>query len=75
MAKNGVRVELNYAGVGQLLKSEDVQNMLATIAQQHSGGWQTDVKVLGTRAVASIYSTDYNEVAEELEGHQIVGGL
>ena len=75
MAKKGEKIELNHDGIGQLLKSEDVQKMLAEISQQHSGGWQTDVVVLGTRAVASIYSTDYDEVGEELENHRIVGGL
>lgn len=74
MAK-GVKVELNSAGIQALLKSDDVQNALQALAQQHSGGWQTDVKILSTRAVASIYSTDYNEVGEELDTHRIVGGL
>ena len=70
-----VKVELNRSGVQELLKSDDVQNALRTLADQHAGGWQTDVVVLSTRAVASIYSTDYAEVAEELDTHRIVGGL
>lgn len=74
MAKKVV-IELNHAGIAALLKSQETQQMLEEIAQQHSGGWKTDTKVLGSRAVASIYSADYKEVAEELETHQIVGGL
>lgn len=74
MAKK-VKVELNREGVGQLLKSKETMAMVKQIAEEHSGGWNTDAKVLGTRAVASIYSTDHEEVAEELETHSIVGGL
>lgn len=70
-----VVIELNRAGVGALLKSKETQDMLEQIAREKSGGWLTDSKVLDTRAVASIYSTDYNQVADELENHSIVGGL
>ena len=74
MGKNIV-IELNRDGVGALLKSKETQDMLEQIARERSAGWKTDSKVLDTRAVASIYSTDYNEVADELETHSIVGGL
>lgn len=70
-----VVVELNSAGIQALLKSDEVQTMLQGIAQQNAQGWNTDVKVLNSRAVASIYSTDYDEVAQELDTHSIVGGL
>ncbi|MBQ6035773.1 MAG: hypothetical protein IJL43_00540 [Lachnospiraceae bacterium] len=70
-----VRVVLNTKGVGQLLKSEDLQNKLGEIAREKAGGWETDTVVLGTRAVASIYSEDREQIAKELESHDIVGGL
>ena len=70
-----VVIELNRAGVGALVKSKETQDMLEQIAREKSGGWLTDSKVLDTRAVASIYSTNYNQVADELENHSIVGGL
>ena len=70
-----VKVELNKAGIGELLKSKETQEMLEQIARERSGGWKTDSVVLGTRAVASIYSTSYSEVADELENHNVVGGL
>lgn len=54
MAK--VQMELNTAGVGQLLKSQEMQNMLrkqaATIASK-SGG-ESEVYVAQTRAVAEV---------------------
>lgn len=70
-----VRVELNTKGVRQLLKSEDLQNKLGELAQSRAGGWKTDTVVLGTRAVASIYSEDPDQIAKELDSHGIVGGL
>lgn len=70
-----VRVVLNKKGVGALLKSEETQQMLKSVAGAHSGGWETDVVVLGTRAVSSIYSTNPDEIEEELQNHRIVGGL
>lgn len=53
------RFELNYAGVGQILKSEEMQNVLQAKAEEICGrcgeGYSTDVKVLNTRAVASVF--------------------
>lgn len=72
---NKTKIELNSDGIRALLKSQEMQNLLDQIARAKAGGWQTDTKVLDSRAVASIYSTDYREVAEELENHSIVGGL
>ena len=72
---NKVKIELNSDGIRALLKSKETQDVLDQIARARAGGWLTDTKVLDTRAVASIYSTDYKEVAEELQNHTIVGGL
>lgn len=74
MAK--VKVELNHAAVGQLLKSPETGNMLEELAKKYAGGeWKTDQKMMGTRMVASIYSTDYDTVGEELDTHALVGRL
>lgn len=70
-----VLVVLNSAEIGKLLKSDEVQEMLKKTAQEKSGGWETDVKVLNSRAVASIYTSDYDQAGEELDSHRIVGGL
>lgn len=72
---NKTKTELNSDGIRALLKSQEMQNLLDQIARAKAGGWQTDTKVLDSRAVASIYSTDYREVREELNTHSIVGGL
>ena len=73
MAK--VKVKLNRKGVGELLKSRDMEKVLQELAQQHSQGWETDTKVMGTRVIASIYSEDRKQINEELDSHDIVGGL
>lgn len=73
MAK--VKVKLNTKGVGELLKSRDMEKVLQELAQQHSQGWETDTKVMGTRVIASIYSDDRKQISEELDSHSIVGGL
>lgn len=75
MAKNKVTIELNKKGVGELLKSKDMEEALQKVAQEHSGGWETDTKVMGTRVIASIFSADRDKVSEELDSHRIVGGL
>jgi hypothetical protein len=70
-----IKIELNRRGVGELLKSRDMEQGLATIASQHSGGWSVETKVMPTRVIAAIYSEDPEEISEELENHGIVGGL
>lgn len=52
MAK-GLEVKLNYAGVGALLKSAEMQQILQEQAQRLAGsGGEVEVYVAGTRAVA-----------------------
>ena len=54
-----VKVKLNYKGVGQLLKSSEMQALLAQHAGQIAGrcgsGYETDGFVAQTRAVATVY--------------------
>ena len=55
-----VKVKLNYKGVGQLLKSSEMQALLAQHAGQIAGrcgsGYETDGFVAQTRAVATVYA-------------------
>lgn len=70
-----VTVELNSSEIKKLLLSDDVQKMLKSAAQSHSQGWETDVKVMSSRAISSIYTTDRSKIDEELDTHRVVGGL
>lgn len=61
---SNVRFELNYAGVGELLKGEAMQGILSDYAEQvrsrctlGSAGpeeYETDTRVRGSRAVATV---------------------
>ena len=76
MTKNKTTVKLNYAGVGQLLKSSDLEQGLGQLAEEYAGGgWETDTKTMGTRVIAIIYTTDYKVAEEELDTHALVGRL
>ena len=74
MAKK-VTVELNSSEIKKLLLSDDVQKMLQSAAQSHSQGWETDVKIMSSRAISSIYTMDRSKIDEELDSHRVVGGL
>lgn len=56
-----VKVKLNYKGVGQLLKSREMQALLDQHAGQIAGrcgaGYETDGFVAQTRAVATVYAS------------------
>ena len=73
MAK--VTIKLNTSEIGKLLKSDDVKEMLEKAAESKAQGWETDTKLMSTRHVASIVSTDRDQISEELDSHRIVGGL
>lgn len=54
MAKT--KIKLNYAGVGSLLKSEEMQGLLGQLAGQVAAraAGESDVYLAQTRAVASV---------------------
>lgn len=73
MAK--IKIVLDTQNIGKLLKSEDTAAMLKKVAESKSGEWETDTKQMGSRQIASIYTTDRKQIREELDSHRIVGGL
>lgn len=70
-----VTIELNTKNIGQLLKSDDMKKMLENVTRDRANGWETDTKMMGTRVIGSIYSTDRDQIREELDNHHMVGGL
>ena len=62
-------------GVGELLKSMDLEQKLKTLADERRQDWDTETKMMSTRVIASIYSDDPDKIQEELDTHRIVGGL
>lgn len=71
-----VQIELNYKGVGQLLKSENMQDALesvtAKIAQNAGSGYANDVKVMGTRAISSVYTTSKKAAKDNLKNNTLL---
>ena len=75
MAKK-VDVKLNLAGVRALRKSPELVAGLKAIADGAAGpGWETDTKEMGTRTIASIYSTDPEAIQAELDSHALISRL
>lgn len=71
----GMKIELNRAGVGKILKSDDMQKGLKKLAEGYAGSWKTDSKIMGTRGIASIYTAESSDVREELESHGLIRRL
>ena len=65
MSKKG-KFQLNTSGVGKLLRSQELQNVLgmkaAEIASRAGEGYAYDTKMMGTRVIASVY-TETREAA------------
>lgn len=75
MAKK-FEIKLNLAGVRALRKSKEMEAGIKGIADSKAGpGWETDTKEMATRSIASIYSTDPEAIAEELDSHALIGRL
>ncbi len=62
------KFELNYAGVGALLKSGEMQSMLDGYASQFCSqcgeGYAMDSYKAGSRNVASVYTDTYEAVLD-----------
>ena len=74
-----VKVKLNYKGVGQLLKSSEMQALLAQYAGQIAGrcggGYETDGFVAQTRAVATVYASTRAARADNARSNTILKAL
>lgn len=68
--------KLNYAGVGQLLKSSGMQSMLSEIARekasQAGNGYESDCNVLSTRAVAKVYADSWEARRDNYENNTLL---
>ena len=61
MANKNLIVKLNYAGVGQLLKSAEMQRVLEEQARRLAGtDGEVEVYIAGTRAVAEAKQNGLN---------------
>lgn len=74
MDKN--KFKLNYSGVGQLLKSAEMQSVLnekATAIKNRCGdGYEQDVYVGKTRANAMVSATSYKAKKENMKNNTLL---
>ena len=77
MAK--IKVVLNRAGVGALLKSEEMKSCLQKISAEISGrageGYAADIKNMGTRLIASVYTETEDAMRDNLDNNTILKAL
>ena len=74
-----LKVVLNRSGVGQLLKSESMQSCLTAlsgdIALRAGGGYESDLKNMGTRLVSSVYTGTVEAMQDNLDNNTILKAL
>lgn len=73
---NKSRFILNTRGVGDLLKSAELQRVLgeraAEIAARAGTGYESDTKLMGTRVIASVYTADAETAREDAENDTLL---
>ena len=74
-----MKFELNYAGVGQLLKGSAMQQVLSECGDAVLGdlgeGHSKNVNVLGTRAVCSVHADTFKSRKKNLNGNTLIKAL
>ena len=77
MAKT--KIELNSAGVREMLRSREIQAMLseraAAIAEAAGSGYETDIYVGRNRANAGVYATTDKAMKDNLENDTLLKAL
>ena len=69
-------LRLNIAGVTELRKSPEMEAALLELASSYAGdGWEAETRQMPTRVIASVFSTDPEAIAEELDSHGLVGQM
>lgn len=71
-----VRIELNYAGVGELLHSKEIAGAVKEVADQVAArageGYATDTYQAGTRVIASVYTETVEAMKNNLENNTLL---
>lgn len=75
------RIEINYAGVGELLHSQEIADAVKEaadqVAQKAGEGYATDVYQAGTRVIASVYTETEEAMKDNMDNNTLlkaVGG-
>ena len=71
-----VKIELNYAGVGELLHSKEIEDEVKRLANQTAAragdGYETDVYQAGTRVIASVYTETTEAMKDNQENNTLL---
>lgn len=74
-----VRIELNSAGVRELLRSDDLGEKLESLAEGISGrcgeGYEHDRKLMPTRVIASAYTDSADARRDNLKNNTLLRNL
>lgn len=74
-----VEIELNSAGIREMLLSPEMQALLGELASgvaaRAGAGYASDVYLTGGRAVASAYADDPDAYADNLENNTLLRSL
>lgn len=72
-------IELDYQGVGELLKSEEMSNVISELAEgikdRCGEGYECDVQVFQTRVVGSVYTDTSSAIKDNLNNNTILRSL
>ncbi len=74
-----VRIELNSAGIRELLRSDEMQELLgeqaAEIAGRCGAGYSSDTYLTGGRAVASAFAESPEAIRDNLDNNTLLRSL
>lgn len=74
-----VDVRINYSGVSELLNSTEMKNYLedtaSNIANRCGEGYNYDVKSMGTRVIASVYTETDQAKKDNADNNTIMKNL
>lgn len=75
----GTTIVVNYAGVGELLRSMEMEACVLEIAQQVQArcgdGYDTDTYQAGTRVIASCFTATEEAVKDNLENNTLLHAI
>ena len=74
-----LKIELNSAGVRELMKSAEMtaglRSIVSGIAAGCGGGYSHDMKIMGTRAIASAFTDTAEAMKDNSENNTILRNL
>lgn len=74
---NNIIFELDYQGVGQLLKGEEMRELVASYVDEAKSrvsypGYESEVKDGGTRIIGTVWADTYDARAHEAKSNELL---